>query len=299
MHHEEIQHEQAQQQEIQQQQEEQQEKAKSGQQENISQAPISTEQQPQQIVPPRQETTVEASVLQTPQKEDISRKRDRETPLTTSTTHGEKRHRMNPFSEEEMPIGQSLGMGPPSMEASASSFQQEQERMIGGEVSSSSQQGGGELGIKQQFIDIKKRNEHIRIQLYNHLLKMAPTNQQRLMSAYDVSEGRMIMSHFMPTTLQPQSPLDYLRTNLEVLAKDIHPMDKIELHKQTGEMVYASLADKTLDNYRLENSLNNTAAQLELERASSQAKDNRIKALEEIIIELGHDPKDIKAQGKF
>jgi len=30
---------------------------------------------------------------------------------------------MNPLFEEEMPIGQSLGMGPPSMEASASSFQ--------------------------------------------------------------------------------------------------------------------------------------------------------------------------------
>ena len=72
-------------------------------------------------------------------------------------------------------------------------------------------------------------------------------------------------------------------------------MDQIELHKQTGEMVYASLADKTLVNYRLENSLNNTTAQLDLERASSQAKDNRIKALEDIIIELGHDPKDVKA----
>ena len=72
-------------------------------------------------------------------------------------------------------------------------------------------------------------------------------------------------------------------------------MDKVELHKQTGEMVYASLANKTLENYRLENSLNNIAAQLELERASSQAKDNIIKALEEIIIELGHDPKDIEA----
>ena len=55
------------------------------------------------------------------------------------------------------------------------------------------------------------------------------------------------------------------------------------------------MADKTLVNLRLENSLNNTAAQLELEKASSQAKDNRIKALEDIIIELGHDPKDIKA----
>ena len=178
-------------------------------------------------VPTRQETRVEASVLQTPQKEDISRKRDRETPLTTSTTQGEKRQRLNPFSEEEMPIGQSLGMGPPSMEASASSFQQEQERTAGGEVSSSSQQRGGELSIKQQFIDIKKRNEPIRIQLYNHLLKMAPTNQQRLMSAYDVQEGKMIMSHFMPAVMQPQSAADYIRTNLEVLAKDIHPMDQI------------------------------------------------------------------------
>ena len=68
------------------------------------------------------------------------------------------------------------------------------------------------------------------------------------------------MSHLMPTVVQPQTASDYLRTNLEVLAKDIHPMDKIELHKQTGEMVYASLADQTLDNYRLQNSLNNTAS---------------------------------------
>lgn len=123
---------------------------------------------------------------------------------------------------------------------------------------------------------------------------MAPTNQQRLMSAYDVQEDKMIMSHFMPTAAQPQSASDCLRTNLEVLAKDIHPMDKIEQHKQTGEMVYASLADQTLDNYRLQNSLNNTASQLELERASSQAKENRIRSLEDIIIEIGHDPKDIK-----
>lgn len=285
--------EQQQQQELEQ-EEGQHDKEQPPQQEGAVEAPIFMEQQAQNTVPPRQETSVDASILQTPQKEDTSRKRDRETPLTTSISHGEKRQRLSPFSEEEMPTGQSLGIGPPSREASASSFQEEQNRTVRGEVSSSSQQREDELSIKQQFIDIKKRNEPIRIQLYNLLLKMAPTNQQRLMSSFDVSEGKMIMSHFMPTTLQPQSPSDYLRTNLEVLAKDIHPMDKIELHKQTAEMVYASLADKTLDNYRLENSLNNTAAQLELERASSQAKDNRIRSLEDIIIEIGHDPKDIK-----
>ena len=71
-------------------------------------------------------------------------------------------------------------------------------------------------------------------------------------------------------------------------------MGHIELHKQTGEMVYSTLADKTLLAHRLQNSLHNTSAQLELEKASSMDKDNRIKSLEEIIMELGHDPNDPK-----
>lgn len=102
-----------------------------------------------------------------------------------------------------MPVGPSMGMGPPSTVASASSFQQEQQRPHGGEVSSSGQQRRGESSIKKQFIDIKARNEPMSMQLYYHLLKMAPTNQQRLMSANDISEGKMVMSHFMPIVMQP------------------------------------------------------------------------------------------------
>ena len=123
---------------------------------------------------------------------------------------------------------------------------------------------------------------------------MAPTNQQRLMSAYDIQEGKMILNHFKPKMQQPQLAADYIRTNLEVLAKDIHPMDQIELHKGTGEMVYSTLEDKALLAHKLQNSLNNTSAQLQLEKSSSLAKANRIKFLEEIIIELGRDPKDAK-----
>jgi len=48
---------------------------------------------------------------------------------------------------------------------------------------------------------------------------MAPTNQNRLMSAYDIKEGKMIMSYFKPKVQQPQSVADYLRTNFEVIAK--------------------------------------------------------------------------------
>jgi len=78
------------------------------------------------------------------------------------------------------------------------------------------------------------------------------------------------------------------------MAKDIHPMDQIELHKQTGEMVYATSTDRATLAHELKESLKNTNTQLDLERMSSTAKDNRIKTLEEIIIDLGHDPKDPK-----
>ena len=104
------------------------------------------------------------------------------------------------------------------------------------------------------------------------------------MVAYDIQEKKMILNHFKPKTQQPQLVTDYIRTNLEFFSKDIHPIDQIELHKQTGEMVYSTLADKALLAHKLQNSLHNTSAQLELEKASSLAKDNRIKSLEEIII---------------
>ena len=46
--------------------------------------------------------------------------------------------------------------------------------------------------------------------------------------------------------------------------------------------------------HELKESLKNTNTQLDFERMSSLAKDNRIKSPEEIIIDLGHDPSDPK-----
>jgi len=66
------------------------------------------------------------------------------------------------------------------------------------------------------------------------------------------------------------------------------------LYKQIGEMVYATLADKAMLAHELKESLKNTNTQLDLERMSSSTKDNRIKTLEEIIVDLGDDPKNPK-----
>jgi len=118
-------------------------------------------------------------------------------------------------------------------------------------------------------MEIKAKNDPLRIQVCNQYLKMASTNQNRLMSAYDIKEGKMIMSYFKPKVQQPQSAANYLRTNFEVMAKDIHPLDQIELQKETGEMIYSTLTGKAMMTQRLENSLNNTNSQLYLEKASS------------------------------
>jgi len=125
-------------------------------------------------------------------------------------------------------------------------------------------------------------------------MKMAPTNQTRLMSAFDIKEGKMHMSFLKPTIQQPESMGDYLKTNFEVLAKDIHPIDQIELQKKMGEMVYSTLTSEAIIAHQLQNSLSNITTQLQLEKASSQAKDTRIKSLEDLVIELGNNPKDIK-----
>jgi len=87
------------------------------------------------------------------------------------------------------------------METSTSPFQQEQERKQGVEVTSTSTKQQSKQGsdIKKAFTDIKARNEPVRFQLYNQLLRMFPTNQQRLMAAYEIQEGKMTLSHFRPT----------------------------------------------------------------------------------------------------
>ena len=89
------------------------------------------------------------------------------------------------------------------------------------------------------------------------------------MSGYEIQEQKMTLSHFRPTMQQPQTAADYIRTHLEIFTIDIHPLDQIELHMKTWEMIYSTLTGKAMMAQRLENSLNNTNVQLQLERASS------------------------------
>lgn len=225
--------------------------------------PGGSKEQEQVQIPPTQTIAPKIPVLQTPLNEERSKKRDREDPTPISgpaEQPGAKRQRLNPLSEDEIIEettdslrGERVTSQQTSLviETSTSSHRQELERQHSVEVSSTRPLGKQPSDIKRTFTKIKARNDPLRLQVYNHYLKMAPTKQQRLMSTYDIREGKTIMSYFKPKVQQPQSIADYIRTNLEVLAKDIHPLDQIELHKQTGEMVYSTLANKVMLAYKL------------------------------------------------
>ena len=69
----------------------------------------------------------------------------------------------------------------------------------------------------------------------------------------------------------------------------------MDLHKQTGEMVFYTLAHASTTASKLQVSLNNVQTELKLEKISSFSKDNRIKTLEELVLKIGYDPSNMKA----
>jgi hypothetical protein len=88
---------------------------------------------------------------------------------------------------------------------------------------------------------------------------------------------------------------DYKRATFEFHTRDVHPTDQMDLHRQTGEMIFSMLANASIAATKLQASLSNVQTQLKLENISSFAKDNRIKTLEELVLKIGYDPSNVKA----
>jgi len=69
----------------------------------------------------------------------------------------------------------------------------------------------------------------------------------------------------------------------------------MDLHRQTREIVFSTLAHASTTASRLQMSLNNVQTQLKLENISSFSKDNKIKTLEELVLKIRYDPSNVKA----
>ena len=78
---------------------------------------------------------------------------------------------------------------------------------------------------------------------------------------------------------QPKEISDYKRSTFELDVAKVHPSHQMDLHRQTREMIFSTLANTSTTVAKLWVSMNNVQTQLKLEKVSSFAKDNRIKSL--------------------
>jgi hypothetical protein len=69
----------------------------------------------------------------------------------------------------------------------------------------------------------------------------------------------------------------------------------MDMHRQIGEMIYSRLINTAIKTSKLQVSLTNIRSQLNVEKISSLAKDNKIKSLEELVLKIGYDPANVKA----
>jgi hypothetical protein len=115
-----------------------------------------------------------------------------------------------------------------------------------------------------------------------------------LLSSFDIEKGTIQMAFLQVQVPHPKTAANYKKTSFEFDVKDVHPMDQMDLHRQTGEMLLSSLTTTSLTSSKLQVSLNNLQSQLKLEKVSSLDKDNIIKSLEELVLKIGYDPTNFK-----
>jgi hypothetical protein len=155
--------------------------------------------------------------------------------------------------------------------------------------------GSVKLSIFEKYDLIKKKNQMLTNNTYAQFWKKTSTTQHRLLSSFDTEKGRMHMAFLQAQVPHPKEITDYKRATLEFNTRDVHLADQMDLHRQTGEMIFSTLANASTSAAKLQVSLNNVQTQLKLEKISSFAKDNRIKSLEELVLKIGYDPSNVKA----
>jgi len=124
----------------------------------------------------------------------------------------------------------------------------------------------------------------LKAETYAQYFKQIPSDQNMLLSAFDLKTRKTQMTFLQPTVQHPKSSTDYKKREFEVLAKNVHLIDQIEFHKQAWEMIYSTMTNNSMSVQKLQNDLENITTQFKLEKASSQAKDNKIKSLEDLVI---------------
>ena len=84
------------------------------------------------------------------------------------------------------------------------------------EASSSQKAQENDLDIREKYKQIKTKNEEIKNEIYSQYLKQTPSVQNRILSAFDYSNKKLIMAVLQPGVKTPKTIADYKKVDLEV-----------------------------------------------------------------------------------
>ena len=83
----------------------------------------------------------------------------------------------------------------------------------------------------EKYKEIKIINESLKVVTYAQYWKQTLSDQNVLLSAYDLKTRKMQMTFLQPKVQAPKTSEDYKKIVFEVLSKDVHPIDQIEFYK--------------------------------------------------------------------
>ena len=107
--------------------------------------------------------------------------------------------------------------------------------------------GDKEKIISDKYKEINLKNEILKGNTHTQFWKQTASAQSKLLSTFDTEKGRMKISFLQAQIAQPKSAADYKKTSFEFDAKDMHPIDQMEMHKQTREMIFSTLTNSSMN----------------------------------------------------
>jgi hypothetical protein len=66
------------------------------------------------------------------------------------------------------------------------------------------------------------------------------------LSSFDKEKGRMQMAFLQAQVPYPKTVVDYNKTSFEFDIKDVHPIDHMDMHRHTREMIYSTMKNTTM-----------------------------------------------------
>lgn len=138
-------------------------------------------------------------------------------------------------------------------------------------------------------LQTNKANQKIYPQIRGKVL-----NKPIILSIVDQNNNTFNLAVLKPKFKQTKSEEDYKASQIKIRLDQVNIVDKINLHRQIGEIIYSNLVQSTVSNTKFQANLAKVQNHLMQEKTENKAWQVQIRELQQKIIDLGVDLENAK-----